>query len=187
MIFDDTILDLLEKLRTPFLTDIFRGITFFGSAPVIVALSIGVVLILTMKKRGWTAIIFSYLTTVDFLLTYIIKNLTERSRPDVLERLARETTYSLPSGHSSGSIFLYGAILALILPYVRSRGSRFALTCLTALWILLIGLSRIYLGVHYLSDVLLGLLIGAVILVIFLKKGHIKKPARKVSLKSKRK
>lgn len=185
MTIDESILDLLEKFRTPLLTSFFKGITFFGSAPLVIAISIGVTLLLVVKKRNWTAIAFSCLTIIDALLTYIIKNLTERSRPDVLERLARETSYSLPSGHSSSSILLYGAILALTLPYVRSRGSRFALTCLTTLWILLIGLSRMYLGVHYPTDVLLGFLLGAVMLIIFLKEGHIKKPTRNVSLKSK--
>ncbi|MFA7278336.1 MAG: hypothetical protein WC101_05145, partial [Candidatus Gracilibacteria bacterium] len=106
MSFDESTLDFIEKFRTPMLTKIFQGITFFGSAPVIIVMSFIVIAILLQNKKRIAALWFTYFTVVDALITFIIKNLTQRNRPDPLERLIQQNDFSLPSGHSSSSIFL---------------------------------------------------------------------------------
>ena len=170
LILDESILDLLEKFRTPLLTKFFEMVTFFGSAPVITGISLIVVSILMLRRKKYTASLFAYLTVCDALITFIIKNAVHRTRPDPLERLISETGYSLPSGHSSSSMFLYAAIAVLILPLIPTRTGRILVSILAALWILLIGTSRTYLGVHYPTDVLAGYAIGAILLAIFIHK-----------------
>lgn len=164
---DQSILDIIETWRTPFATNVFEGITFFGSAPVITGISLIVMSIVMIHHRKRTGVLFAYLTVCDALITFILKNFFHRTRPDPLEQLIQETGYSLPSGHSSSSMFLYGAIAVLVVPLIPSRAGRIIVSILTALWILLIGTSRIYLGVHYPSDVFAGYMIGAILLAIF--------------------
>lgn len=172
MSFDESTLDFIEKFRTPMLTKIFQGITFFGSAPVIIVMSFIVIAILLQNKKRIAALWFTYFTVVDVLITFIIKNLTQRNRPDPLERLIQQNDFSLPSGHSSSSIFLYGVMLVLMLPYISSKPLRVILTIVTALWILLIGFSRMYLGVHYPTDVAAGYLLGGTLLAIYFHRIH---------------
>lgn len=173
---DLAIQNFIESFRTPFLTKFFETITLFGSAPIIIAISTFVFAILLLKNKKHTAILFAYLTIVDALITFIIKNVVHRSRPDILERLITQDGYSLPSGHSSSSILLYGAIVVLMLstakqPPAPSHSFIRPLTItLTILWILFIGISRIYLGVHYPTDVVIGYAIGGMLLTIFIKR-----------------
>lgn len=167
MNFDESTLDFIEKFRTPILTKIFQAITFFGSAPVIIVISFMVIALLLRNQKRIAALWFTYFTIVDALITFIIKNLTQRNRPDPLERLIQQNDFSLPSGHSSSSIFLYGAILVLILPHISSKSTRIMLIAITACWILLIGFSRMYLGVHYPTDVMAGYLLGGTLLAMY--------------------
>lgn len=167
---DGSILDFLGTFRTPWLTSFFEAMTFFGSTLVITAISLAVASVLMIHRKKTTAVLFGYLTICDALITFIIKNAIHRTRPDPLERLIVETGYSLPSGHSSSSIFLYGAIAILVVPLIPSRLGQILVSVLVVIWILLIGVSRTYLGVHYPTDVLAGYALGALLLVIFIQR-----------------
>lgn len=170
MTIDQSILDAIAAFRTPLFTQIFQIITYFGSAPVIIVISLIVTILLFHIREKRMGILFAYLTICDALITFIVKNLTHRLRPDPLEQLIEVTGFSLPSGHSSSSIFLYGAVAIMFMPYAPSRRIKFLLAMLTSVLIMLVGLSRIYLGVHYPTDVLAGYLVGAILLGIFILK-----------------
>ncbi|MDB4991168.1 MAG: hypothetical protein JWN04_6346 [Myxococcaceae bacterium] len=92
--------------------------------------------------------------------TFSVKNLFARARPDVVYRLLDVQGYSFPSGHSSGSSALYLTIALVFAPHVRHMRNRILLFLGCVLLALAIGLSRVYLGVHYPSDVASGLTFG---------------------------
>jgi len=113
------------------------------------------------------------------LFNLLLKSIFQRERPN-LHRLAEETGFSFPSGHSMAAFALYGVLAYLLWRHIGSKKGRLALIALAALFVLSIGLSRIYLGVHYPSDVLAGYLASMVWLGLGIElfRGWIRKPAR---------
>ena len=97
----------------------------------------------------------------------ILKMIFQRERP--LEMIINETGYSYPSGHSFVSIAFYGFILYLILTKTNKKSQKYIITSLLSFLILTIGISRIYLGVHYPSDVIGGFTGGLIYLLIYIK------------------
>jgi membrane-associated phospholipid phosphatase len=89
-----------------------------------------------------------------------------RARPTFVEPLAEETTFSFPSGHATVSLALLGALCFLLARSTSRRGTRIAIVAVAAGVVLAIGFSRLYLGVHYLSDVLAGWLAGGTALAL---------------------
>jgi len=102
------------------------------------------------------------------LLNNILKLIVRRARPTGF-RLIAETGYSFPSGHSMVSMAFYGYLIYLIYKNVRNKKLRWTLMTCFSLLILIIGLSRIYLGVHYTSDVFAGFLFSLGYLVVYIK------------------
>ena len=98
----------------------------------------------------------------------IIKYIVRRERPTY--KLIKMTGYSFPSGHAMISIAMYGILIYLINKYIDNKIIKCILITINMLIILLVGISRVYLGVHYLSDVLAGYLISIVYLYIFINK-----------------
>ena len=80
-----------------------------------------------------------------------------------------ENSYSFPSGHSMMSMIFYGLIIYYIMKYMKNKRLKNIFVPLLSAIIFLIGISRIYLGVHYATDVLCGWIIGLVYLIIFIK------------------
>ena len=101
------------------------------------------------------------------IINNLLKVIIARPRPDI-NRLVDETGYSFPSGHSITSMVFYGYLIYLIYKYVDNRKVKIPLMIFLVLLIPVIGLSRIYLGVHYTSDVVGGFLLGTVYLILFI-------------------
>ena len=139
--FDDTIYNFIFSLRCDFLDIFLKGITKFGNTIPILC----IVIILLIKFNKNDRILLGSNAVLSVLVNTIIKNIIQRPRPDHL-RLIKQGGYSFPSGHSMIAVCVYGTILTLL--------------------ILLIGISRIYVGVHYPSDVLTGYLISIIILIV---------------------
>lgn len=154
-------MDIVED-RNSFLTPFFIGITELGGVPFSVLFVIVVSLYLLVKTKRRDLAIW-YILTVALgagLLNQAFKFLFRRPRPTI-EHLVEQGGYSFPSGHSMGSMILYGALVFLIIQLARKRIIKWiALVCAAGL-IFLIGLSRIYLGVHFPSDVIGGFSLGA--------------------------
>lgn len=170
---------VVEKMRNPILTDILKIITNLGSAFVLITITILSLIILKNKKIGLCITLNLALST---LLNVLLKNIIQRPRPEGY-RLIEETGFSFPSGHSMVNTAFYGLLIYLIIKNVKNKKLKYALSILISILILAIGFSRIYLGVHYTSDVLAGFLISVAYLIVFttilhdilkLEKGEIK-------------
>src|SRR5699024_2347709 len=95
-----------------------------------------------------------------FLLNYVLKILFSRNRPADINLIV-ETGFSFPSGHAMMSLGIYGFLIYLLLLSDKNKISKIIGTCFLILLIFLIGISRIYLGVHYATDVIAGFIISA--------------------------
>ena len=132
---------------------------------------LGLLLVISMiwlfmkRKDVWGRRLYFIAVAGGGLLNLLLKNFFERERP-IVNRMIEADGFSFPSGHSMGSMTYYGFLGYLVLRSKRKPLSKLGLGILLCLVILLIGISRIYLGVHYPSDVLAGFVAGSVWLVI---------------------
>ncbi|HEY6313574.1 MAG TPA: phosphatase PAP2 family protein [Streptosporangiaceae bacterium] len=141
------------------LVAVVKAVTYLGSNGVLWTVIVAATVILAVRRR-WRLAVYLLVTGAGALiLDPILKSLVGRLRPVVAHPIAHGTGNSFPSGHSLGSIVCYGAILLVFLPAARGRWRTAFVTVIVAL-IALIGISRILLGVHYLSDVLGAWAIG---------------------------
>ena len=102
------------------------------------------------------------------LLNQGMKFILQRPRPTEY-RIIEETGYSFPSGHSMVSMAFYGLLIYLIYKHIENKYLKWLLISILSLLIILIGFSRIYLGVHYVSDVIAGFLFSIAYLILFIK------------------
>jgi undecaprenyl-diphosphatase len=142
-----------------------RVITGLGSTPVLDAVFI-LAMTTLLLRRAWSTSLFLLLASPGtVLLVQILKHSVNRARPAGHHLAAAQGT-SWPSGHASSSLALYGGLLLIVFSLhpsglERARKARIAATCLTATLVALIGFSRVYLGVHYPTDVLASWLLAA--------------------------
>lgn len=151
-------------LISDFVTPIAKFITNFGGA---VFLSIATIaLLLLIKNKKIRLSIFSNIVIIT-ILNQLLKRILRRPRPTEF-RIVEETGYSFPSGHSMVSMAFYGYLIYLIYRYIKNKYIKWSLIVLLSILICLIGISRIYLGVHYTSDVLGGFLLSISYLVVYI-------------------
>lgn len=143
----------------------WKMITTFAS-PVFVLLAIVIILVIISNKKYGVLLFIN--TIFIFLLNQILKLIFVRERPIEL-MLIDEYGYSFPSGHTMMAVAFYGFIIYIIWKMNLSKKMKKLFTVLLSILILLISLSRVYLGVHYLSDVLAGIFIASAYLIIFIK------------------
>ena len=151
-------------LISDFATPIAKFITNFGGAIFIIVLTALLVIAIKNKKIGLS--IFTNLVIIT-ILNQSLKRILQRPRPTEY-RIIQEIGYSFPSGHSMISMAFYGYLIYLIYRYVKNKYIKWISISLLSILICLIGISRIYLGVHYTSDVLGGFLISISYLVIYI-------------------
>ena len=149
-------------LISDFATPIAKFITNFGGAIFLIVLTITLIILIKNKKIGLS--IFTNLAVIT-ILNQILKRILQRPRPTEY-RIVEETGYSFPSGHSMVSMAFYGYLIYLIYKYVKNKYLKWTLITLLSFLIVSIGISRIYLGVHYTSDVIGGFLISISYLII---------------------
>ena len=147
------------------LTPVMRLITQFGGTILMIVWALAS-LVLVKNKRIAISVVSNLVLIA--LLNNILKLIVRRARPTGF-RLIAETGYSFPSGHSMVSMAFYGYLIYLIYKNVRNKKLRWTLITCFSLLILIIGMSRIYLGVHYTSDVFAGFLFSLGYLVIYTK------------------
>jgi membrane protein DedA with SNARE-associated domain/membrane-associated phospholipid phosphatase len=160
--FDRVLDDYLHSHATPPLTTFFLIVTALGSIEAIVLLVVVLAAFLAWGRR-WV-FLGSWLAAVagSAVLNQLLKGLFERPRPHFEHPLLVETSYSFPSGHAMESFVVYGMLTYFAVLALRSWESRVAVVLGAALLVMLIGFSRMYLGVHYFSDVLAGYAAGGV-------------------------
>lgn len=151
-------------LISDFITPIAKFVTNFGGAIFLVVLTITLFILIKNKKIGIS--ILSNLVIIT-ILNQLLKKILQRPRPTEF-RIVEETGYSFPSGHSMVSMAFYGYLIYLIYKYVKNKYVKWCSIVLLSILICSIGISRIYLGVHYTSDVLGGFLVSISYLIIYI-------------------
>jgi len=156
---DVTFARWLSGERSTVGTDIFRVLTFIGSPAAALAISTIVCVLLYRRRQVVEAALLPAVLGGGELLNLVLKLSFHRPRPEVA--FVHLDTYSFPSGHAMLSTAAYGAFAYLAWSHLHARHARLALIAGTTLLVALICFSRLYLGVHYLSDVLGGAAAGA--------------------------
>lgn len=146
------------------ITPIVKVITEFGGANCLVVLTIFLFFAIRNKKIGY--LITSNLVIIT-LLNQLFKFILQRPRPTEF-RIIDAGGYSFPSGHSMVSMAFYGFLIYLAFRYIQNKSLRNILMIGLSCLIVLIGVSRIYLGVHYTSDVLAGFVFSIAYLLVFI-------------------
>ena len=157
---DNTILIALFNIRTIPWSHAFIWVTEMGSMTTILGFFAIVVLLLSLKKCWHTIVGLTFAVFGSGIVAYILKVVVHRARPDVAYRAYVESGYSFPSGHATLSAAFYFFIAYLIAKEVPPGKWRYDVWLAAFIFVGLIGFSRLYLGVHFASDVIAGYAIG---------------------------
>ena len=158
---DGTILHVVLEIRTPWLTSAAIDLTALGSITLVVLFSVVTLALLLVLRDRLGALQLLAASVGAGVLTLLTKNMIERTRPAEAQRLIIVSGFSYPSGHSVAISALYLTIAIIAGRYVRHSGARATLFLATSAVIIMVGASRVYLGVHYATDVLSGISLGA--------------------------
>lgn len=162
--FDQVIYDIIISLRSPFFDTFFTTITKFGNT-IMIVLIVSMFILMTRNRYG----VFLAICAVDsVILNTLVKLAVTRERPQGL-RLISQGGYSFPSGHAMISVCVYGYLLYLAITKIKNKVLKYGVSILLFLVILSIGISRIYVGVHYASDVLAGYFLALCYLFLFIE------------------
>lgn len=144
------------------LTALASAVTFCGSVGFVSAVSVCCGIFFA-TRQAWNRLLAIIVTMLGgSLLNMLLKHLFHRQRPILENPLVTLTSFGFPSGHTMGATLLYGLLALIAAQFVRKRWARLLIFAVAALVIALIGLTRIYLGAHYLTDVLGALAAGCV-------------------------
>ena len=166
---DVPVSEFVNSLRADWLTSIFKGITFLAE-PITLAVLCGVLLIFPKTTLRF-GIPITVVTGLGSLIHTGLKHLFMRERPDVIFHLVEETGFGFPSGHSNAGFIFYIFLAFLIGRALKQNNHGDIANLLTVIFsiiVFLIGLSRIYLGVHFPTDVIAGLSLGGLFTIIFI-------------------
>jgi undecaprenyl-diphosphatase len=157
---DRAILLWVARLRTPRITGIMVDLTALGSATLVVLFTVVTfaILIVLRDRRGALHLVVA--SVGAWIWTTATKGLIEKARPIEVEHLVQVTGYSYPSGHSLAAAALYLTMAIVAGTQLRTVASKAVLFAGASLLVALVGISRVYLGVHYPSDVISGIALG---------------------------
>lgn len=170
---DKSIHDFVIKFSSEITTSIMKIFTFFGSTIFIVILSIILFIIFIILKQKDKAFKMASVIIISTIINNIIKIIIRRPRPEYITVV--ENTFSYPSGHTMASTTLYGILLYLLLKSNLKKSYKIGFGIILGILPLLVGISRIYLGAHFFTDVLGGYLLSGLILTIVYYIDEIKK------------
>jgi undecaprenyl-diphosphatase len=154
--FDHTIIRAVQSLESPFLTTLMEFFTVVGSTQVVIVLCLVIIFVLyKVLHQRRELILFIAVVAGSPLLNLLLKEIFQRARPD-LHRLIEIGGYSFPSGHAMNAFTVYGILTFLLWRHIFNRSGRTLLLLFSAFVVFMIGISRIYLGVHYPSDIIGG-------------------------------
>jgi membrane-associated phospholipid phosphatase len=157
--YDSLVTNFVYSFRSPEMTKLALFITDLGSGSFLLSASALFVSFFIYKKKRRYALTFSLMIAIGAILNRVLKNIIERPRPDLFP-LVHENQFSFPSGHAMNSFVFYSTITYFVYRITKSIKLTVISGIISGILILLIGLSRIYLGAHYPSDVLGGFIAG---------------------------
>ena len=162
---DIAVRDFFVSIRNDVLNVLIPALTHCGDTVTIVALCAILVILPTRKKYGFPVT----LAALTGLAIYKpMKHVFLRERPDVIYHLVEQGGYSFPSGHSTSSVIVYGLLLYLIRKHCKNEKLKNVLSAICLVFALLIGPSRLYVGVHWFTDVAAGMLFGLTVVAIYI-------------------
>jgi undecaprenyl-diphosphatase len=156
MSLDQIVLNFVVNHRNPIITPIMIFFTNIGSGRIVTLGLIVAIIIFCLLKRYFYALILFLSVTFGEAFVQLGKLLFHRQRPPTIYALVSESNFSFPSGHTFTAVSFYLLLFILITYFVKSKNLKILLITIGAIIALLIGTSRIYLGVHWFSDVLLS-------------------------------
>ncbi|MBC8646466.1 MAG: phosphatase PAP2 family protein [Thermoanaerobaculia bacterium] len=150
----------IRKFHAPGQDRVLRAITALGDVWVLAPAMALVTWLLVRKAHRVSAVLFAGSVVGGFLLNVLLKWTFERARPDLWPPLVTEHTFAFPSGHAAMSTVFYGGAAAVVFHLSRRPNVRLASFLAAAAIITAVAISRVYLGAHWLTDVLAGILVG---------------------------
>lgn len=166
--FDMRAFAFADSLGTPIFDSFMKSITFFASRDFIAGASLMLIFyFLIIRRHRWYSIKVPVIALGSISLNLILKFLFDRDRP-IIPHLVKSYGLSFPSGHAMISASFYGLLIYLVWVNVKNPVGRWALVIALILFIVLIGFSRVYLHVHYASDVVAGFAAGLLWVIIAL-------------------
>ncbi|WP_158233915.1 phosphatase PAP2 family protein [Sporosarcina sp. P34] len=161
--FDEPIIDFVQSAESKGLTSLMKLFTTIGSTTSVALLAVLTLGVLLWKKHRDQAVLFAIALAGTGILNQVLKFIFKRERPN-FHRLIDIGGYSFPSGHTMMAFSLYTILAYIVWRDLKTTGSRIAITILAVFMIIMIAVSRIYLGVHFPSDIVGGLLASSVFL-----------------------
>lgn len=166
--FDGEVLLYFAEHRSGWLTSLALALSTVHQTVVVLAATALAAAALAWRRRGRWAVLLLAIPT-GMLANNGIKYLVQRPRPTLDEPLVQLSTLSFPSGHAVAATLFYGALLLVLLAQQRRANLRVATAAFAVAMIALVAFSRIYLGAHYLSDVLAAICLGLAWLALWLE------------------
>lgn len=147
------------------ITNIYKIITFLGSTEFIIFLCVFFLFLFIILKKHNTGIVIAGVLLISTSVNSILKLIFGRSRPDVL-KLVLEESYSFPSGHTMAAVSMYGILMYIVLKSKMNNKLKTILSILLGIIPILVAISRVYLGAHYISDVIGAMIISTILLLL---------------------
>lgn len=164
---DQSVLDLTLVQRGETRSAAFLFFTYLANWEIIASLSLVVITLLLLARKSAIALMFAATLIAGQSLSLLFKELLSRSRPDTMHALIEQAGYSFPSGHALGSVIFYGMLAYFTAAILKRHRYHIFIATGAALLIIFIGFSRLYLGVHWFSDIIAGWILGGALLVLF--------------------
>ena len=150
----------VRGLESPFRNNLAIVLTFFGSHLFLIPATLVVAYLLRAKGHPTSALLFFSSVAGGFVLNALLKISFQRARPDLWPALVSEHTFSFPSGHAAMSTVFYGGLASVVFHQTDRRGPRILAVAGALIAILTIMATRVYLGVHWTTDVIAGFVVG---------------------------
>jgi undecaprenyl-diphosphatase len=157
---DRRIANLVATMRTPELDQLFYAVTWLGSIRVVAPLAVASLLLALLARRWREALLLPLVAALSWLSVQGLKVVFARPRPPLVNARVLETSFGFPSSHATVSAAFYGVAAYFLIRWLRRDGAKIVVGILAAVLVLLVGVSRAYLGVHFPSDVLAGWMFG---------------------------
>ena len=157
--FDTKIINFIQSFESDFLTTFLKTLTKIGNTKTVIVLTIIVFLFLLLKKYTHYGIYFVLNMISSWVIIDGVKYLVKRERP-TMHRLISEKNFSFPSGHATAT-FIFWTLIIIFIVLTLNNIFKYIITILIISLIFIVGVSRIYLGVHFPSDILAGYLAGS--------------------------
>lgn len=165
-VFDKAVFAWIAPHYSNFTTSLMQAITFFGSQYFLLPANILLILVILLKEKNkWIGIKIAAVAISSTAVMFLLKFILQRQRPDV-PLIVKAHGYSFPSGHTFTSLCFFGMLIYIVYKKIKSFILKWVLIGLMILIVLLVGFSRIYLKLHYASDVIAGLCLGTIWLLM---------------------